>query len=74
MILMIAVAGLMQAVTPVLENDYVRVIRDAAPCATTNAYCGDRVVVALSSFDLHAHGKTLKMERGGIAVFRPGES
>jgi hypothetical protein len=74
MMLTIAVLALLQAPTPVLDNDYVRVTRDAAPCASANANCGDRIIVALSAFEIHARGSILKMDRGGIAGFKPGES
>jgi hypothetical protein len=52
-----------------LENDYVRVTRDAAPCAQAPATCGDRVIVAMAPVTLGAR----KMARGDIAVFRAGE-
>jgi len=40
-----------QAPTPALENDYVRVMRDEAPCASASTRgCGDRVIVALGLF------------------------
>ena len=64
----------LQAPTPVLENDFVRITRDAAPCASANMNCGDRVIVPLSEFELHTEGKTLKMERGGVAAFTHEES
>lgn len=60
---------------PALENDYVRVTRDAAPCAQANTRgCGDRVIVALAEIDLKISNKHRKMIRGDIAVFKPGES
>jgi mannose-6-phosphate isomerase-like protein (cupin superfamily) len=60
---------------PALENDYVRVTRDAAPCAQANTRgCGDRVVVALGEIDLKVGNKHRKLTRGDIAVFKPGES
>ena len=58
-----------------LENDYVRVTRDAAPCALTRVpECGDRVIVALGDIELASDGIRRKMGRGDIAVFGPGES
>ena len=68
-------AWLVQAQTPALENDYVRVMRDSAPCASARApECGDRVIVALGEVELRS-GKTLrKMTRGDVAVFKRGES
>lgn len=70
---------LAQAV-PALDNDYVRVTRDAAPCAHANRPqanthgCGDRVIVALGEIELRSGKKQRKMSRGDIAVFKPGES
>ncbi len=59
----------------VLENDYVRVTRDAAPCALAHvAECGDRVIVALGDVELDSEGAHRTMARGDIAVFAPGES
>jgi len=64
---------LLQAATP-LENEYVRVSRNAAPCAAASVRCGDRVIVALSPVELRSHGPVRKLGRGQIAVFRIGES
>jgi hypothetical protein len=59
----------------VLENDYVRVTRDAAPCASaTTAECGDRVIVALGDIELASDGARRTMARGDIAVFGLGQS
>lgn len=59
----------------VLENDYVRVTRDAAPCASADApQCVDRVIVALAEFELASDGPRRAMARGDIAVFGSGES
>src|SRR4030095_16973994 len=66
---------LIQAPTPVLENDYVRVTRDAAPCASaTTAGCGERVIVALGETELRFRKSRRKMTRGDIAVFKSGDS
>src|SRR5262245_49602008 len=54
----------------VLDNDYVRVTRNAAPCAAAGAGCAERVVVALGRVSVA--GKTL--ERGQIAVFERGRA
>src|SRR5262245_9946651 len=58
-----------------LENDYVRVSKDEAPCAQAGTPgCGDRVIVAMSDIQLR-FGKVLRgMRRGEIAVFKAGES
>ena len=52
-----------------LENDFVRVFRNNAPCAGGAASCGERVVVALGSVEVSGQ----KMERGDIKVFQAGE-
>ena len=53
----------------VLENEYVRVMRDSAPCASAGAGCSDRVIVALSPTSIGAR----RMARGDIAVFSANE-
>jgi quercetin dioxygenase-like cupin family protein len=55
--------------SPVLENDFVRVFRNRAPCAGGAASCGERVVVALGSVEVSGQ----KMERGDVKVFKTGE-
>jgi quercetin dioxygenase-like cupin family protein len=66
---------LLQAHTVALENEYVRVTRDAAPCASpATPGCGDRVIVALGDVELRFGKSRRKMIRGDIAVFKPGES
>jgi hypothetical protein len=55
--------------SPLLENDFVRVFRNGAPCAAGAASCGDRVVVALGTIELSGQ----KMERGEVKVFQTGE-
>jgi acetylornithine deacetylase/succinyl-diaminopimelate desuccinylase-like protein len=59
----------------VIENDYVRVSRDEAPCAQAGTPgCAERVIVAMGEIDLR-FGKVLRaMRRGEVAVFRAGES
>ncbi|MBI3529036.1 MAG: hypothetical protein HY067_13835 [Betaproteobacteria bacterium] len=59
----------------VLDNDYVRVTRDAAPCALAHGpECADRVIVALGDIELTSDGARRTMARGDIAVFGPGQS
>jgi hypothetical protein len=62
---------LLQAIQtgPLVENDFVRVFKNTAPCAAAAASCGDRVVVALGAIEVN--GK--KMERGEVQVFKAGE-
>ncbi|MGH9755182.1 MAG: hypothetical protein ACREA2_20585 [Blastocatellia bacterium] len=69
------VVWFLQANTAPLENDYVRVTRDAAPCASSSTQgCGDRVIVALGEIELRFSASRRKMTRGDIAVFKSGES
>lgn len=55
--------------TPLLDNEFVRVFKDSAPCATAGPSCGERVVLALGPVEVN--GK--KMERGEIQAFKSGE-
>lgn len=65
----------LQVPAPVLENDYVRVTRDATTCAISRpAECGARVIVALGDIELRSGKTRRKMQRGDIAVFKHGES
>lgn len=67
---------LFQAAGPVAlpDNEFVRVTRDAAPCASGEASrdtgCGgDRIFVALSAISLNG----ARMQRGDVKVFPKGE-
>ena len=65
------VAAVLSANQIALDNDYVRVTRDVAPCASAAApECGDRVIVALGDIEL----ANRKMARGDTAVFKTGET
>jgi hypothetical protein len=55
--------------SPLLENDYVQVFKNSAPCAMAAASCGERIVVALGSVEVNGQ----KLERGDIKVFKAGE-
>jgi quercetin dioxygenase-like cupin family protein len=55
--------------SPLLENEFVRVSRNAAPCAAATPSCGDRVLIALGSIEMSGQ----KMERGDVKVFKTGE-
>jgi len=58
-----------------LDNDYVLVTRDAAPCAQASVPgCADRVIVALGDIELRSDGMMRALVRGDIAVFTAGES
>jgi hypothetical protein len=54
---------------PLLENDFVQVSRNSAPCAAAAPACGDRVFIALGSVEVGGQ----KMERGNVKVFKTGE-
>jgi len=58
-----------------LENGYVLVSRDDAPCAQASTPgCAERVIVAMGEVQLR-FGKVLRaMRRGEVAVFKAGES
>jgi hypothetical protein len=67
------IVGLLQVAA--LENAFVRVTRDAAPCASAALpNCGDRVIVALGNTHVRAGNETRNLARGEIAVFGPGQS
>ncbi len=55
--------------SPLLENDFVRVFKNSAPCAAASAACGERVVVALGPIEVNGQ----KMQRGDIKGFNAGE-
>ena len=65
---------LLQTQAPVLDNDYVRVTRDVAPCAQAGSGCGDRVIVALGAIELRSGKSHRKMTRGDVAVFKSSET
>jgi hypothetical protein len=67
----LVLAWMLSAPVTEIDNDYVRVTRNAATCAQAEAArCGSRVVVALGA--VRVAGKEL--ERGEIVVFAPDES
>src|SRR2546421_10390722 len=58
-----------------LDNEYVRVTRNAAPCAAASpSTCGERVLVALGPIQFEQYGQPRRLDRGQIAVFRWNES
>ena len=58
-----------------LENDYVLVSRNTAPCAAAAAgRCEDRVVLAMGDVVLRSGGADRSMKRGEVAIFKAGES
>ncbi|HEU5282817.1 MAG TPA: hypothetical protein VFU53_03305 [Burkholderiales bacterium] len=57
-----------------IDNAWVRVSHDAAPCASAAAPgCGYRVLVALGELDLRSGTASRRLLRGDITVFGPGE-
>jgi hypothetical protein len=58
-----------------LENDYVRVSRNIAPCGiASEGRCGDRVILAMGDLSLTSEGEKRTMKRGEVAVFGPRQS
>jgi hypothetical protein len=58
-----------------LENDYVLVSRNSAPCAAAApGRCEDRVILAIGDLTLRSGGADRAMKRGEVAVFKAGES
>ena len=71
---LIAFPALAQA-PAALENDYVRVSQDSAPCATASpGRCEDRVILAMGDLTLKSGAAARSMTYGQIAVFRAGDS
>lgn len=59
----------------VLDNDYVVVSRNIAPCATaTPDKCDDRVILAMGDLTLTSGAKKRAMKRAEIAIFGAGQS
>jgi hypothetical protein len=74
-VLSLLLAVVLSADQIALENDYVRVTREIAPCASASSpECGDRVIVALGDIELRSAATVRTMHRGDIAVFTAGES
>jgi len=68
-------AGAQSAAKAALENDYVRVSQDAAPCASAaSGRCEDRVILAMGDLTLKSGAAARSMTYGQIAVFRAGDS
>ena len=58
-----------------LDNDYVLVSRNTAPCAAAApGRCEDRVILAMGDIALKSDGGDRTMTRGQVAVFKAGES
>ena len=73
--LLLLLACLAPAAALALDNEYVRVTRGTAPCASASAPgCAERVVVALQEIELRVGDSRRMLMRGDIAVFHAGES
>jgi hypothetical protein len=58
-----------------LENDYVRVSRNIAPCRIASpGTCEDRVILAMGDLTLTSEGQKRTMKRGEVAVFGAKQS
>jgi hypothetical protein len=58
-----------------LDNPYVLVTHNGAPCAAAGtAGCGDRVVVAMGDLEIASNNAIRALARGGVAVFTAGQS
>jgi hypothetical protein len=58
-----------------IDNAYVRVTRDAAPCAQAGTPgCAERVIVALGDLSIESGGARRTLVRGDVAVFAADES
>jgi hypothetical protein len=58
-----------------LDNEYVHVARDSAPCADAGTVgCEDRVIVAYGPIDVSSGQKHRKLAKGQVAVFQKGDS
>jgi hypothetical protein len=57
-----------------LDNAYMRVLRDGAACTLANTpNFGTRIIVALDKIKFKSNRGTIKINRGGIAVFLENE-
>jgi hypothetical protein len=67
---LLLLACLLPATAPALDNDYVRVTRNAATCPQANmSGCGDRVIVALDDIEIFVGYAKRNLSRGEIIVF-----
>jgi hypothetical protein len=58
-----------------LENDYVRVLRNATITSSADAASFDkRILIALSDLTYKSQKKAHKIHRGNVVVFQPNES
>lgn len=66
----------MQYERTALDNPYVTVSRDTAPCAKAETgKCEDRVILAMAdNVEVKNAGRSKRLKRGQIAVFKAGDS
>lgn len=58
-----------------LDNAYVTVSRDTAPCATAApGRCEDRVLLAMGDIEIAVGTRKRRLSRGQIAIFKAGDS
>ena len=58
-----------------LDNAYVTVSRDTAPCAKAEAgRCEDRVILAMGNIEFATGARKRRLKRGQIAIFKAGDS
>jgi hypothetical protein len=57
-----------------LDNEYVHVARDTAPCANATSTCEDRVIVAYGAVEISSGKKHRRLHKGQVAVFQKGDS
>ena len=58
-----------------LDNAYVTVSRDTAPCATAQAgRCEDRVILAMGNIEIATGSQKRRLKRGQIAIFKAGDN
>ena len=65
----------MKVAATALDNPYVRVSRDTAPCATAEAGVReDRIVVAMDNLELSLGAQKRRLKRGDVVVVGKGQS
>ena len=74
MIAALFTALLLQAPASEIDNEWVRVTRNASPCASATVGCGERIIVPLTNIEMRAGSTRNTFKRGEIAVFKTGES
>src|SRR5579864_6327365 len=75
MLAILTIALLQTVAPPVVDNAYVRAVRDHAPCAAASAGCGRRMIVALAPLHITTGNQPPRaLARGDVAVFDASES